>query len=389
MNRRVVSGRAKAARLALLFGGLLAGCRSGLASTGATPTRAIVPPPPTASPAPAISPAAPTAAPATPRPAVVPAIDAANAAQVSLRWTLSGHTAGVTDLAFSPDGTWLASASADRTLRVWVAPAWRPAGVLEGHTDTVWSLAFSPDSRRLFSASGDRTVRVWAIPEGDLLETLRSSSFGRALRLAVSPDGLWLAAADQFCLVQIRSTRTGVLYRNLIQPGCGVGGGNIVKSWGLAFTPDGTQLLTAEARSCCGGSIQAWDLAEYMPPRRIQGPNDGVTDLALSSDGTRLAVAFAGSAFPWLLSLPDGEHLQTYSGHVYRVTDLAFSPSGDLLATASSDGTVRLWRVETGELLQTLDGHAGRVTSVAFSADGSLLASGDEQGTVLVWGSSE
>jgi WD40 repeat protein len=296
-----------------------------------------------------------------------------------------GHTDGVTDLAFVPDGTLLASSSRDGSIRLWRAATGTTANVLEGHTDIVWSLAISPDGTRLVSASDDRTLRIWSLPQGSPLDRIRSGSFGRGLQVVFSPDGLWFAAGDQFCLVQVRSARTGVLLRSLIQPVCDAYGGNVVDGWGLAFTPDSQEILTAEAQGG-RGTVQRWSLDRYLPPERVQGTSGGVRAMALSPDGTQLALAFVGSAAIWIVDSHDGSRIHSLEGHTYGVNDLAFSPDGRLLASASADRTVGLWQVGSGVLLRQLVGHADRVTAVGFSADGSRLASGAGDGTILLWG---
>ncbi len=388
MSRRWGAGRAVGAGhgrargrapLAVVLGLLLTACG---AATAEAPT---APPEPTASvtPAPTLPVPPPTS---TAVPTVQPGLNAATAPELVRLATIAAHDTAVSALAYSPDGAWLASGALDGSLRLWPGGGGAAVRRLEGHTDAVWGLAFSPDGARLISGSDDRTVRVWELPAGRSVDVIRSASLGRVLRVAYSPDGLWIAAADQFCLVQVRSARTGVLYRSLMQPGCRAAGGNIVETWGLAFTPDSARLLTAESQSCCGGTVQAWELEGYAAPVRVPGLNRGVRSMALTPDGQLLAVALASSAQPRIVRADSGEVLQELSGHAYAVRDLAISPDGQLLATASADRTVRVWDLHNGDLLTTLEGHQAPVNGVVFSADGSRLASGDEAGVILIWG---
>jgi WD40 repeat protein len=74
-----------------------------------------------------------------------------------------------------------------------------------------------------------------------------------------------------------------------------------------------------------------------------------------------------------------------HSGHLRRVSSVALSASGDLLASGSDDGTVKLWDTRSGRLLYSLEGHGGMVNSVALSASGDLLATGFHDGTVKLW----
>ncbi len=109
--------------------------------------------------------------------------------------TLTGHTAAVWSVAFSPNGKWLASASRDQTVKVWDVTSGQVKLTLEGHTDPVLSMAFSPDGKRLASASGDRTVKVWDATNGQETLTLKGH-ISRVASVAFSADGKRLASAS-------------------------------------------------------------------------------------------------------------------------------------------------------------------------------------------------
>jgi WD40 repeat protein len=119
-------------------------------------------------------------------------------------------------------------------------------------------------------------------------------------------------------------------------------------------------------------------------PFTLKGHSGGVTSVAFSADGLRLATASRDqTARVW--NAQSGEMLQEFKGHRGVVTGVAFSPDGLRLATASHDQTARVWNARSGEMLQEFKGHAGEVTSVAFSPGGLRLATGSRDQTARVW----
>src|SRR5258705_323267 len=111
------------------------------------------------------------------------------------------------------------------------------------------------------------------------------------------------------------------------------------------------------------------------------GHSDLVQAVAPSPDGGLLASASSDKTIK-LWDPHTGEHLRTLEGHSSWVTSVAFSPDGGLLASGSDDKTIKLWDPHTGEHLRTLEGHSYGVKSVAFSPDGGLLASAYSDKTI-------
>ncbi len=309
-----------------------------------------------------------------------------NAAELVAVHTLEGHAGDVNSVAFSPDGSLLASGSANGHVRLWRTDDGSLLHDLEGHSDDVRSVTFAPNGDRLASASEDGTVRIWSVRDGSLLKTI-DGLIERVFRVIFSPDGSLMALAGNRCFLELKNAQSGILRRALRQPGCTTVGGSWVTDWGLAFSPDSSVLAAGEGRPCCGGSVRLWDPTVYAAPSRFPGSGPYVRDLAFSPDGTLLALVPV-SANISLRQVDDGEELLKFEGHILAVNSVGFSPDGTLLASGSDDTTVRLWNVDDGGLIQTLEGHTEFVNSVAFSSDGSMMASGSDDDTVILWGHS-
>ena len=116
--------------------------------------------------------------------------------------TLTGHTSDVMSVAFAPDSSMLASASADNTIRLWDPVSGESRRVLEGHTDWVRSVAFSRDGRALASGSDDKTVRLWDPASGACAAVLEGHT-GYVYSVAFSPDGRTLASGGSDSTVRL------------------------------------------------------------------------------------------------------------------------------------------------------------------------------------------
>ena len=153
-------------------------------------------------------------------------------------------------MAFSPDGTRLASGSEDETVRLWDVASGEPTTTLEGHTDWVLSVAFSPDGTRLASGSWDGTILLWDVASGEPTTTLEGHT-GSVLSVAFSPDGTRLASGSLDGTVRLWDVASGEPTTTLE--------GHTGSVLSVAFSPDGTRL----ASGSWDGTILLWDVAEW------------------------------------------------------------------------------------------------------------------------------
>jgi WD40 repeat protein len=283
--------------------------------------------------------------------------------------SLQGHTSVVTDLAFSPDGQRLASASYDYTIKLWDAATGREIRTLKGHSLPVTSVAFSPDGQRLASASWDETIKLWDAATGHEIRTLKGHT-NFVLSVAFSPDGQRLASASEDRTVKIWDPITGHEVITLEGHSKGV--------IGVVFSRIGQRVASASA----DGTVKIWDAGTGHEIRTLKGHTDWVTCVAFSPNGQRLASASSDKTVK-VWDATTGRELRAVS-HTDSVSSVVFSPDGQRLASAGGDQTVKVWDAATGREIHSLKGHTGWVRSVAFSPNGQRLASAGD-GTVKIW----
>ncbi|MFB7390340.1 NB-ARC domain-containing protein [Streptomyces microflavus] len=289
----------------------------------------------------------------------------------ALERTLTGHTDTVYSVAISPEGTWLATASYDGTVRLWDRATGTCTATLTGHTRLVYSVAISPEGTWLATASYDGTVRLWDRATGTCTATLTGHT-DTVNWVAISPEGTWLASTSSDGTVRLWDRATGTCTATL------TGHTDTVAS--VAISPDGTWLATTSS----DGTVRLWDRATGTCTATLTGHTNMVASVAISPDGTWLATAsYDGTARLW--ERATGTCTATLTDHTDMVTSVAISPEGTWLATTSSDGTVRLWDRATGTCTATLTDHTDTVYSVAISPDGTWLATTSSDRTARLW----
>ncbi|MGH8896923.1 MAG: trypsin-like peptidase domain-containing protein [Egibacteraceae bacterium] len=290
---------------------------------------------------------------------------------------LIGHTSGVYQVALSPDGATIVSASVDQTVRRWDARTGTPIGQpLTGHTDAVRGVAFSPDGTTIASTSGDHTVRLWDAVTGRPIGQPLTGHTEGVEAVTFSPDGTTIASASRDRTVRRWDVRTG---KPIGEPLTGH------TNWvmGVAFSPDGTTIASAGEDS----TVRRWNARTGAPiGRPLTGHTDLVKDVVFSPDGATIASASEDSTVRRWNATTGAPLGQPLTGHTNWVVGVAFSPDGATIASASADGTVRRWNAHTGAPIgQPLIGHTDKVLAVAFTPDGETIVAAGEDGTVERW----
>jgi WD40 repeat protein len=283
---------------------------------------------------------------------------------------LAARVAPAGAVAFSPDGSLLATKTGGR-FWIWDLKTGEPR-MFDGHKSQggghleIDALAFTNEGRGLVSADLLWNMIEWDVASRQVTNSIDLKYEKSTITHACSADGRW-CVSGQAGRIDVREVETWLVLRSF----------EVGTVRGIAISDDGSYIAAA------GPQVEIWDRRNGRR-RTLAGHADLVSRVAFSPGGRLLASAdFSGAVKVW--DVASAKEVRSFaSGHT-GVTSLAFSPDSRALATGGSDETIRVWNFESGELRHVLSGHADWIAKIVFAPNGRFLASGSADGTIRLW----
>jgi len=240
-----------------------------------------------------------------------------------------GHTKKINNIAFSPDGELLATASDDKTIRIWSLASGKRVATLRGHEEAVLCVEFSQNGQELLSGSKDTQIKLWNIAEEKEIRTYKS-------------------------------------HKNQV---------NTIK-----FSPLNDYFISGDSK----GEIHVWKIGKSKSIKVLSNHTNAINALIFSPDGKYFASASDDNSVK-LWSAASQKVSKTYLAHTQGINSICFSSDSKLLYSASSDKTIKTWKISSAKPINSIDAHEYAINSLQISNDGNFLFSTSDDGSLKTW----
>lgn len=293
--------------------------------------------------------------------------------------TLEGNTRTARSVSFSLDSRFVASGSNDGSIKVWSADTGQCLHTLKGHKGHVSSIAISHDSQTIYSGSEDGSVRVWSVTLGTC-ERILFEGLASVTDISLSLDGLLASVSVDWTLRLWNSSGT---LRQVLKTPSGPPG-----PYGPLLSVDFSQDKTLVVASSDKGYLFIWNVETGLLVGQMFAKASDVHAVVFSPDSTRIAATSADGVRLWTRATHDDDGWSSTKQELratWTVWALAFSHDAQWLASAGSEGEIRVWDLKSGVNIWKCDSTCRHLRSIAFSPSSNVLATGGTDATVQLW----
>ena len=308
--------------------------------------------------------------------------------------TLTGHTDKINSVSWSPNGKYIASSSDDSTIRIWNTTAGSCIRTLTSPIDCIRSVSWSPNGKHIVSGSLNGTIDIWNTYTGNRIHTLIGHTDYVNL-VSWSPDGKSIASGSYDETVKVWDAQNGTCIHTLT--------GHTSYLSSVSWSPDGKYIASS---SWGDKTIRIWDANIGNCIYTLEGHSNWITSVLWSPNGKYIATSFTNGTIK-MVDVITGSCIHTFTNPTGSINKVGWSPDGKYIVSSSADGKVQVWDATTGNCIHTLAKYSDEVqsvrcpdsnkvtflfpmsnpavTAVLWSPNGNMLASCSTDKTVKIW----